>query len=84
MAVVNVIIDGDGVAFSETLRRMQPGDRILLTAYREYTSLAGEYLAVSSDGKCHGCVLEDVIDLECGVYCGECIITKKEDILEEL
>ena len=84
MAVVNVIIDDDGVAFSEPLRRMHPGDRILLTACGEYASVSGEYLAVNNNGKCHGCILDDLIDLSCTVYCGDCIIKKKEDILEEL
>ena len=84
MAVVSVVIDGDGVAFSDKLRRMHPGGQILLTACGEYASVSGEYLAANNNGKCHGCILEDVIDLDCTVYCGDCIIKKKEDILEEL
>jgi hypothetical protein len=84
MAVINVRIDDDNVAFSEDLHRMQPGDWIILTACEEYPSVSGEYIAVNNNGKCQGCVLDDLIDLQCTVYCGDCIIKKKEDILEGL
>ena len=84
MVVINMTIDADGVAESEGMHRMQPGDRILLTACSEFASVSGEYIAVNNNGTCHGCALEDVIDLVCTGYCGDCIIKKKEDILEDL
>ena len=54
MAVIHVGIDDDGLADSEGLHRMQPGDLVLLTARGEYSSVSGEYLAVNNNGKCQG------------------------------
>lgn len=84
MSVIHAIIDEDNVAYSEDLHMMQPGDRIIVIARGDHAGVAGEYLAVNNNGKCHGCVFDDLIDLQCTVYCGDCIIKKKEDILEEL